>query len=102
MTKKSSKNTFQFHWIFVKKGIPFVQFELFICHILHKYSQSLWFDVQDNSKCKEMRFFLFFVANGTPDLNPIVINDKPIDVASRAKVLGVNISIDLKRSHHIV
>ena len=47
-------------------------------------------------------FFLYFGANGTPDLNPIVINDKPIDVASRAKVLGVNISIDLKRNHHIV
>ena len=47
-------------------------------------------------------FFLFFGANGTPDLNPIVINDKPIDVASRAKVLGVNIPIDLKRNHHIV
>ena len=86
---------------FCKKGILFVQFELFIFYIRHKYSQSLWFDVQDNSKCKQMSFF-FFGANGTPDLNPIVINDKPIDVASRAKVLGENISINLKRNHHIV
>ena len=52
-------------------------------------------------KCKEMRFS-FLGTNGTSDLNPIVINDKPIDVASRAKVLGVNISSDLKRNHHIV
>ena len=46
--------------------------------------------------------FFFFGANGTPDLSPIVINDKPNDVASRAKVLGVNISSDLKRNHHII
>ena len=43
-----------------------------------------------------------FGANGTPDLNPIVINDKPTDVASRAKILGENITSDLKRNHNIV
>ena len=56
--------------------------------------------ILNEMKCKEMR--VYFGANGTPHLNPILINDKPIDVASRAKVLGVNISIDLKRNHHIV
>ena len=40
---------------------------------------------------------IFFGTNGTPDLNAIVINDKPIDVASRAQVLGVNIWSDLKK-----
>ena len=46
----------------------------------------------------------FFGTNETPDLNLIlhVINCKPIVVASRAKTLGVNISSDLKRNHHIV
>ena len=39
----------------------------------------------------------FFGTNGTPDLNAIVINDKPIDVASRAQILGVNIWSDLKK-----
>ena len=58
--------------------------------------------ILNEMKCKEMRFFFFFGANGTPDLSPIVINDKPNDVASRAKVLGVNISSDLKRNHHII
>ena len=43
-----------------------------------------------------------FGTNGTPHLNLIVINDKPFDVASRAKILSVNISSDLKRNHHIV
>ena len=42
-----------------------------------------------------------FSTNGTPDLNPIVINDKQIDVVLHAKILGVNISSDLKRNHHI-
>ena len=32
----------------------------------------------------------------------LLLNDKLIDVASRAKMLGVNISSDLKRNHHIV
>ena len=46
----------------------------------------------------------FFGTNGTPDLNLIlhVIYYKPIDIASPAKILGVNISSDLKRNHHIL
>ena len=39
----------------------------------------------------------FFGTNGTPDLNVIVINDKPVDVALRAQILGVNIWSDLKK-----
>ena len=39
--------------------------------------------------------------NETPNFNPIVINDKQIDVASHAKILGVNISSDLKWNHDI-
>ena len=37
----------------------------------------------------------------TPSFNPIVINDKQIDVVSHAKILGVNISSNLKWNHHI-
>ena len=53
-------------------------------------------DVQENED--------FFGTNGTPDLNLIlhVINYKPIDIGSRAKVLDVNISSDLKRNLYIV
>ena len=50
-------------------------------------------------KCKEMR--ICFSTKGTLDLKPIAINDKQIDVISHAKILGVNISSDLKRNHHI-
>ena len=39
----------------------------------------------------------FFGTNGTPDLNAIVINDKPIDVTLRAQILDVNIWSDLKK-----
>ena len=42
-----------------------------------------------------------FSTNGTPDLNPIVINDKQIDVVLHPKILGVNISSDLKWNHRI-
>ena len=51
--------------------------------------------ILNEMKCKEMRFF--FGTNGTLDLNAIVINDKPIDVASRAQILGVNIWSDLEK-----
>ena len=53
----------------------------------------------NKTKCKEMR--ICFSTNGTPNLNPIVINDKQIDVVSHAKILGVNFSSDLKWNHHI-
>ena len=53
----------------------------------------------NETKCKEMR--ICFSTNGTPDLNPIVINDKQIDVVLHAKILGVNILSDLKWNHHI-
>ena len=53
----------------------------------------------NETKCKETR--ICFSTHGTPDLNPIVINDNQIDVVSHAKILGVNISSDLKWNHHI-
>ena len=49
--------------------------------------------------CKKMR--ICFSTNGPPDPNPIVINDKQIDVISHAKILSVNISSDLQWKHHI-
>ena len=53
----------------------------------------------NKTKCKEMR--ICYSTNGTPNFNPIVINDKQIDVVSHAKILGVDISRDLKWNHHI-
>lgn len=36
----------------------------------------------------------------TLDLGPILMNDKQIDIVSYAKILGVNVSSDLKWNHH--
>ena len=57
--------------------------------LLRPSSNIKWDEVQGNED--------FFGTNGTPDLNAIVINDKPIYVASRAQILGVNIWSDLKK-----
>lgn len=53
----------------------------------------------NETKCKEMRICLS--TKETLDLDPIVINDKQIDIVSHAKILGVNVSSDLKWNHHI-
>ena len=71
----------------------------------------------NETKCKEMR--ICFSRNGNPHLNPLVINDKQIDVVrpyapswcqgtseeidvvSHAKILGVNILSNLKSNHRI-
>ena len=45
--------------------------------------------VLNETKCKEMK--IFFGTKGTPDLKTIVINGKPIDVISRARILSINI-----------
>ena len=63
-------------------------------------SRAAWDKFRLNkTNCKEMR--ICFSTNGTPNFNPIVINDKQIDVVSHAKILDVNISSDLKWNHHI-
>ena len=51
-------------------------------------------------KCTEIR--IFFSTNRTPDLNRTVINDRIIDVASRPKILCVNVSSELKMNDYIV
>ena len=53
----------------------------------------------NETKCKEMR--ICFFTNRTPDLNPIVIYDKQIDVVLHAKIVGVNILSDVTIYHRI-
>ena len=48
----------------------------------------------NETKCKEMR--ICFSTKETLELDPIVINDKQIDIVSHAKIFGVNVSSDLK------
>ena len=42
-----------------------------------------------------------FSTKETLELDPIVINDKQIDIVLHAKILGVNVSSDLKWNNHI-
>ena len=53
----------------------------------------------NETKCKEMR--ICFSTKETLELDPIVINDKQINIVSHAKILGVNGLSDLKCNHHI-
>ena len=49
-------------------------------------------------KCKEMRISF---AKTAADFNPIVINEKAIEMVSNVKLLGLNISNDLKWNCHV-
>ena len=52
----------------------------------------------NEKKCKELR--ISFTKNH-PEYAPIVINDKPIEIVTTIKLLGLNISNNLKWHHHI-
>ena len=52
----------------------------------------------NEAKCKELRISF---AKTKRDFEPININSKPIDVVPHAKLLGLNISCDLKLNVHI-
>ena len=53
----------------------------------------------NEAKCKEL---CISFARSERSLSPILINNKPIEVVSNAKILGVSISKDLKWNIHIV
>ena len=53
----------------------------------------------NESKCKEMRISF---AKTKADFAPIIINEKAIDVVSSVKLLGLNISDDLKWNCHVL
>ncbi|KAK3735987.1 hypothetical protein QZH41_006320 [Actinostola sp. cb2023] len=52
----------------------------------------------NEAKCKELRISF---AKSAPDFALIVVNEKPIEVASNVKLLGLNISDNLKWNVHI-
>ena len=52
----------------------------------------------NESKCKEMRISF---AENEAEFAPIVINEKAIEVVSNVKLLGLNISKDLKWNCHV-
>ena len=52
----------------------------------------------NEAKCKELQICF---EKSKPDFEPIIVNDKPIRVVTSAKLLGLNISNDLKWNGHI-
>ena len=52
----------------------------------------------NKSKCKELRISF---SKTTPDFPPVIINGKPIDAVPHVKLLGLNISNDLKWNIHV-
>ncbi|CAB4028985.1 Hypothetical predicted protein, partial [Paramuricea clavata] len=53
---------------------------------------------KNETKCKELRISF---AKFKPDFAPICVNDKDIEVVTSVKLLGLNISNDLKWNTHI-
>ena len=52
----------------------------------------------NESKCKELRICF---ARRKPEFDQVMVNGKPLEIASSAKLLGLNISNDLKWNIHI-
>ena len=53
----------------------------------------------DETKCKEL--LRNFNTNNPTSFDPVVVNGMPIDLVTSAKILGLNISNDLKWNCHI-
>ena len=58
---------------------------------------NLWKYVEE-SKCKELRIGFSITKN---DFDPIIINNREIEVAPQVKLLGLTISNDLKWNSHV-
>ena len=65
---------------------------------LSRQSISEGFELNE-SKCKELRISF---ARRKPDFDPLVVNGKPLEIVTGVKVLGLNISSDLKWNMHIM
>ena len=53
----------------------------------------------NETKCKELR--INFSTKNNTSFDPVVVNDKPIELVATAKILGLNVSSDLKWNSHI-
>ena len=53
----------------------------------------------NETKCKELR--INFSTKNTTSFDPVVVNDMPIELVATAKILGLNVSSDLKWNSHI-
>ena len=53
----------------------------------------------NETKCKELR--INFSTKNTTSFDAVVVNGKPIELVATAKILGLNVSSDLKWNSHI-
>ena len=53
----------------------------------------------NETKCKELR--INFSTKNTTSVDPVVVNGMPIELVATAKILGLNVSSDLKWNSHI-
>lgn len=51
-----------------------------------------------DEKCKELKISF---ARNQPELQPIVVNGKELELVQSAKLLGIIITSDLSQNHHI-
>ena len=54
----------------------------------------------NEAKCKELRISISFTRTN-PQFDPVMVNDKPLEIVQHAKLLGLNISSDLKWNFHV-
>ena len=54
--------------------------------------------VLNERKCKEMRISF---TKSEKDFSPVKINNVPLEVVQHAKILGLNVSDNLKRNYHV-
>lgn len=53
----------------------------------------------NEEKCKELRIAF---AKTNPKFDPVMVNEKPLETVQYAKLLGLNISRDLKWNFHVL
>ena len=54
--------------------------------------------VLNERKCKEMRISF---TKSEKDFSPVIINNVPLEVVLHAKILGLNVSDNMKWNHHV-
>ena len=55
----------------------------------------------DRFQLKEDKCLRITITRSRKDFDPVKVNSKNIDCVKKAKILGVTLSSDLKRNHHV-
>ena len=62
------------------------------------FSKGRFIFQMNEAKCKELRVSF---ARTNPQFDPVMVNEKPLEIVQHAKPLGLNISSDLKWNFHV-